>query len=105
MTVMNEPIEKTRPILDHYFKSLRVPLSTTVPVAKELDVLTVRDLHIIHRFLFQFRDQLTSQVLEQSRPGKCFRVFLAHIPIRIRETVGQAGLVSKQSLFFVFECK
>eukprot|EP01114_Cavostelium_apophysatum_P002493 TRINITY_DN12224_c0_g1_i1.p1 TRINITY_DN12224_c0_g1~~TRINITY_DN12224_c0_g1_i1.p1 ORF type:complete len:1028 (-),score=318.37 TRINITY_DN12224_c0_g1_i1:107-3190(-) len=66
LAVLNDAIEPKRTILDKYFRQLSVPSSTTVPVATELDVVSVKDLHNIHRFLFQYRDQLAVMVSSQN---------------------------------------
>lgn len=52
-------------VVEKYFQQLEVPASTKVPVASDLNVISVKDLHVLHKIVFQNRERLSGLINTQ----------------------------------------
>jgi len=73
MVCFNDFINTMKSTMQKYFIDIIVPGSTAVPIPNELNAVTVKDLHLLHRILFQQRDHLVISIksqLDQQEFGK-----------------------------------
>mmetsp|Transcript_22688 Transcript_22688/g.31592 ORF Transcript_22688/g.31592 Transcript_22688/m.31592 type:complete len:1101 (-) Transcript_22688:27-3329(-) len=67
LVCLNDFMNSKKEVISNYLSNVALPATTVVPIGSEFNVVTVKDLQIIHRMLFQKRDQITS-LLPPSNP-------------------------------------